>query len=511
MGSPPYGHTLTIRMIVDRMRRLLLQLGLLIAAVTAAPADAAVTWHGTLSAPAVAVVLGADGALWHVTRDGRVGRTDVLGATQEWALADGAVTAEGADIAAGWDGTMWVAARDGSVWGVSPLGHTVRVAETGGSAATAIAIGTDGVPWVAAENVRGSRDAIVRVTPDGDVRRHETGSSRVAGDLALGPDGALYFTEPGNPGRVARIDLSGTVTAFTQGLSRNRRPTGIATGADGALWFTEARGGAIGRLAGPGVITEIAPPLLAAAQPGAIAAGADGALYFTLEDGVGRITPAGAVATLPIPRSRPVALAAGPDGAIWFADALAPALGRLAAVPPAVPRLGAVVRLAPLSGEVRVRPPGARRLRRLAAPSAVPVGSVVDTRRGRVALVSATRRGGRQRGRFHAGLFEIRQRRSGLTRLALRGRLECGPAEEATASRRRRKRRRLWGADFGGAFSTLGRDSVTTVRGTRWLTEDRCGGTLTRVERGSVVVRARRTGERVVVRAGERHFVPRRP
>ena len=35
----------------------------------------------------------------------------------------------------------------------------------------------------------------------------------------------------------------------------------------------------------------------------------------------------------------------------------------------------------------------------------------------------------------------------------------------------------------------LRRHSHATVRGTRWLTEDRCGGTLTRVTEGAVVVR----------------------
>ena len=58
----------------------------------------------------------------------------------------------------------------------------------------------------------------------------------------------------------------------------------------------------------------------------------------------------------------------------------------------------------------------------------------------------------------------------------------------ATASAKRRKRvRRLWG-DGKGSFRTSGRYSAATVRGTRWLTEDRCDGTITRVVRGEVRV-----------------------
>ena len=44
--------------------------------------------------------------------------------------------------------------------------------------------------------------------------------------------------------------------------------------------------------------------------------------------------------------------------------------------------------------------------------------------------------------------------------------------------------RHLWG-DGKGDFQTRGRGAAATVRGTIWLTEDRCDGTLVRVRRGS--------------------------
>src|SRR3712207_6890811 len=40
-----------------------------------------------------------------------------------------------------------------------------------------------------------------------------------------------------------------------------------------------------------------------------------------------------------------------------------------------------------------------------------------------------------------------------------------------------RSARRLWGRDKGGRFRTHGKNSHATVRGTRWLVEDRCDGT----------------------------------
>ena len=47
------------------------------------------------------------------------------------------------------------------------------------------------------------------------------------------------------------------------------------------------------------------------------------------------------------------------------------------------------------------------------------------------------------------------------------------------------------------------------MRGTRWLTEDRCDGTLTRVVEGAVDVRSLRTGRVTRVRAGHSHLVRR--
>jgi hypothetical protein len=61
----------------------------------------------------------------------------------------------------------------------------------------------------------------------------------------------------------------------------------------------------------------------------------------------------------------------------------------------------------------------------------------------------------------------------------------------ASAASRPRPGRRLWGRDHGGRFRTHGHNSHATVRGTRWLVEDRCDGTLTRVTSGTVVVRDR--------------------
>ena len=53
------------------------------------------------------------------------------------------------------------------------------------------------------------------------------------------------------------------------------------------------------------------------------------------------------------------------------------------------------------------------------------------------------------------------------------------------AAAKKKKKRRLWG-DGKGRFRTKGKHSAATVVGTKYLVEDRCGSTLTRVKRGRV-------------------------
>jgi hypothetical protein len=166
---------------------------------------------------------------------------------------------------------------------------------------------------------------------------------------------------------------------------------------------------------------------------------------------------------------------------------LAPA----SAAPVPAPERGVAVVLDPVSGRVYVRPEGVRRYRRLAERERLPVGTTVDAQDGAVRLVVARDdSGATSRGVFSEGKFTVTQPASGepVTTLRLTGpsyRDSCG--EAATARRRPRRVRRLWG-DGRGRFRTAGRYSAATVRGTRWLVEDRCDGTLTRVVRGEVEI-----------------------
>jgi hypothetical protein len=179
--------------------------------------------------------------------------------------------------------------------------------------------------------------------------------------------------------------------------------------------------------------------------------------------------------------------------------------------PPAPPELGETLAAAPQAGNVLVRLPGSTRAVALNEAASIPVGSILDARKGTVALSSALPGDHTQTGTFHGGLFEVRQAAGarGMTELVLRGpRPDCkgaGTARAAAASAKRPPRG-LWGRDDHGRFRTRGSNSVATVRGTAWYVEDRCDGTLTRVSKGSVSVRDLRRQRTVIVNAGKSYL-----
>jgi hypothetical protein len=178
---------------------------------------------------------------------------------------------------------------------------------------------------------------------------------------------------------------------------------------------------------------------------------------------------------------------------------------------PAPPELGETLGVAPRAGNVLVRLPGATRAVALTDAASIPVGSVLDARKGTVVLSTALPGDDTQRGTFHGGLFEVRQPSGarGMTELVLRGPLPtCGASGTARAAgaAARRPPRGLWGRDDHGRFRTRGSNSVATVRGTAWYVEDRCDGTLTRVSKGSVSVRDLRRQRTVIVNAGKSYL-----
>ena len=158
-----------------------------------------------------------------------------------------------------------------------------------------------------------------------------------------------------------------------------------------------------------------------------------------------------------------------------------------------------------VSGTIRIKLKNGK-FRTLGANESIPLGSTVDATKGKVKLTSAAGSGGKvQAGVFYKGAFVITQTRGAkpVTQLALSGKLSCS-TRKASASARK-KVRRLWG-DGKGRFRTRGRHGAATVRGTKWLTEDRCNGTLVRVKRGVVAVRDFARKKTVIVKKGKSYL-----
>ncbi len=201
---------------------------------------------------------------------------------------------------------------------------------TAGAAVVApadIAAGPDGRVWFTEPEV----DRIGWVTPGGELRELSTGTNSGPRSITAGPDGNMWFTESGRcfercvgGNRIGRVSPRGAITTFPV----ESRPAsgdslglaGIAAGPDGNLWFTEAVADRIGRITPAGVVTEFSAGISGDAGPGAIVAGADGNLWFTeaVAGRIGRITPAGEVREFPVSVNWLMDVAAGADGNVWF-------------------------------------------------------------------------------------------------------------------------------------------------------------------------------------------------
>jgi hypothetical protein len=199
------------------------------------------------------------------------------------------------------------------------------------------------------------------------------------------------------------------------------------------------------------------------------------------------------------------------------------------------PVTGSRVVVTVLSGDVFVKLPATRGLAQ-AAPiagfvplkgvAALPTGTVVDARKGRLALDSTVdgRRigsGGRtQRATLAAGIFRIRQLRAEVgsrTPVSTDFVLTSAPGAEAACvrtsssgpikGRGRSVVRSLTASTRKGVFRTVGAAGASTAHSATWVTEDRCTGTRTDVGRGSVAVASKTSKRTVTVRAGRSYTI----
>jgi uncharacterized repeat protein (TIGR01451 family) len=179
------------------------------------------------------------------------------------------------------------------------------------------------------------------------------------------------------------------------------------------------------------------------------------------------------------------------------------------AQPPAdpVPVQGVYAVVRPVSGTVLVNG------RPLADLVRIPIGARVDVRKGKIELRTTN-----GRGLFSAGQFRLKQARSrgAATELTLVANVAAACRSTARRSLAANKKpsekkvvARLWG-ESKGKFRTTARYSSATVRGTVWVTIERCDGSLTSVRRGVVAVYDKVKRKTVLVRAGRSYLATAR-
>jgi len=186
----------------------------------------------------------------------------------------------------------------------------------------AVAAGPDGAIWFTEPGA----NAIGRIAPDGAIRTFALAARNAQPQgIALGSDGALYFAENEGPSpygsHLARITTAGTVTQWND---NNYMPQGVAAGPDGSIWFTQGCAG-VARISRSGRVAQFGLDGISS-QTGAIVQGPDRAMWF-VESGtlaIGRITAAGALTLFkgPLYQNKyadfPNGVAVGPDGNLWW-------------------------------------------------------------------------------------------------------------------------------------------------------------------------------------------------
>jgi virginiamycin B lyase len=208
-----------------------------------------------------------------------------------------------------------------------------------GQAGFPITSGPDGRVWFFVRD-NGALYA-AKMTTSGQIDRFRLPDGSTPNAITTGPDGALWYA---GDGRIGRLDTAGNVTEFPV---PSLQATGIAAGPDGALWV--AAGTTAVRLTPQGAVSVIplsesgqgnvvplpsltsttnatASRVIGGLNTGAtshgITAGRDGAMWIAADSHLARITPAGDVSSVSLPRDLPAdgGITPAADGTIWFSS-----------------------------------------------------------------------------------------------------------------------------------------------------------------------------------------------
>jgi virginiamycin B lyase len=285
------------------------------------------------------IVQGPDGNMWFAERGinkiGRISGTSP-GAIQEFDIAAGATSPD--IITVGPDGKLWYTEAGGigvMTPGPAPSAGTIPATGLGLGQARGIAVGPDGNVWVSdATNIQ-----VIIVSPVGtrlDAVSLPTGFN--ARNITRGPDGNIWVADfTTMTGRIARIKVAGTTRTLDP---PNGFPTpggvnvmDVIAGKDGNIWYT-AQGTTVGRMTPAGVAKNFTSK---GVDPFGITLGPDGAVWFGEFQGnaIGRVGYDGVTSHVTglTPASGPRYAAGGPGNTLWFTEDTGNRVGRVSGIP----------------------------------------------------------------------------------------------------------------------------------------------------------------------------------
>jgi virginiamycin B lyase len=189
------------------------------------------------------ITSGPDGNLWFTEKGGdRIGKITPLGLITEFDLPTASASPLG--ITAGPDGNVWFTESNAFQIGrINPGTNAISEVSTNGLEPNEITRGLNNQLWfsVLGTGAIGQVNVLTgAVTPFATPTVLTNGT----GGITLGPDGAIWFTEP-ELAQFGRIDLQDNVTEISLGTGVST-PTGLALGANGNLFFTDPGNNAVG-------------------------------------------------------------------------------------------------------------------------------------------------------------------------------------------------------------------------------------------------------------------------
>ncbi len=396
-----------------------------------------------------------------------------------------------------------------------------------------VAIGSAGEVWVS--DFDGSRGRITVFNTDSSVLRTfgsvgtGDGQFRSPGPVALDAAGNAYIVDTSNQ-RVQKFTSAGVfITKWGAPGSADgqfNNPRGITVDPIGNVLVADRDnqriqrfspdGAFLGKFGTPATRTgNFSSVYDVAAAPSGDLFTADNNLFDIekfLNTGqfVLQATPANTFDNTAAKGLRPVSVTVDPHGVVYAVGSQGPAfVAKFEQVPPQ-PVLAQSATALLVKGTVLVKAPGATTATPITKDSAlIKVGSSVDATHGTVKLVTAIGKGTKtQSGQFGGGAFALQQspKGHGLTDIVMRGGSLVKSCAAKTSAGAAAARERHILSNAHGRFRTRGRYSTATVRGTKWLTRDTCKGTLTKVTRGTVIVRDLVKRRTVRVKAGHSYL-----